>query len=122
MEGAEANMVSPTKSTVEHQGEIAVMRFEGDIMSSSEQAVVASYKSLDGTIRKILLDFSRVPYLNSSGIALVIQVLKASADAGQTVICFGLSAHFVKVFRILGLTGYTSIYPDEAAARAAVAD
>jgi anti-sigma B factor antagonist len=114
-------MLSPTRTQIEQSGELAVMRFEGDIMSASEEAVMGKYRSLESGTKKILLDFSRVPYLNSSGIAVVIQLLKASRMAAQQVACFGLSPHFVKVFRILGLAQYTSLYADEAAARAAVA-
>jgi anti-sigma B factor antagonist len=113
-------MVSPTKAKVEQSGDLAVMRFEGDITSASEDAVLGHYRSLPSGVSKILLDFSKVPYLNSSGIALVIQLLMAASKVPQKVICFGLSAHFVKVFTMLGLAKYTTLVVDEAAARAAV--
>ncbi len=113
-------MVMPTKTKVEQSGEIAVMRFEGDITSASEEAVLGQYKSLAAGTTKILLDFTKVPYLNSSGIALVIQLLMAASKLSQRVVCFGLSAHFVKVFTMLGLAKYTSLHADEAAARTAV--
>ncbi len=74
-----------------------------------------------GGLKKILLAFSKVPYLNSSGISLVIQLLMAASKVPQKVVCFGLSAHFVKVFTMLGLAKYTTMHADEAAARAAVA-
>jgi anti-sigma B factor antagonist len=83
--------------------------------------VLGKYRALDAAVTKILLDFSKVPYLNSSGIALVIQLLMAASKVPQKVVCFGLSAHFVKVFTMLGLAKYTTLHPDEAAARAAVA-
>jgi anti-sigma B factor antagonist len=113
--------VSATKTKVEQNGDMAVMRFEGDITSTSEEAVLGKYRSLDAATKKILLDFSKVPYLNSSGIALVIQLLMAASKVPQKVVCFGLSAHFVKVFTMLGLAKYTTLHADEAAARAAVA-
>jgi len=113
--------VSPTKTKVEQNGDVAVMRFEGDITSTSEEAVLGKYRSLDTGAKKILLDFSKVPYLNSSGIALVIQLLMAASKVPQKVVCFGLSAHFMKVFTMLGLAKYTTLHADEAAARAAVA-
>jgi len=56
-------------------GDLAVMRFDGDITSTSEEAVLGQYKALPAGTTKILLDFSKVPYLNSSGIALVIQLM-----------------------------------------------
>jgi anti-sigma B factor antagonist len=113
-------MVSPTKTKIDQSGDLAVMRFEGDITSASEEAVLGQYKSLPGSTTKILLDFSKVPYLNSSGIALVIQVLMAASKVPQKVVCFGLTPHFVKVFTMLGLAKYTTLQPDEAAARTAV--
>jgi anti-anti-sigma factor len=114
-------MVISTKTKVEQSGDLAVMRFEGDITSTSEEAVLGKYNGLAAGTNKILLDFSKVPYLNSSGIALVIQLLMAANKAQQKVVCFGLSPHFVKVFTMLGLAKYTSLHADEAAALAAVA-
>lgn len=114
-------MVTPTRTKIEVSKDTAVMRFEGDITSHSEDAVLGQYKALDAAVKKILLDFSKVPYLNSSGIALVIQLLMAASKVPQKVVCFGLSAHFVKVFTMLGLAKYTTLHADESAARAAVA-
>ncbi|HBY64118.1 MAG TPA: anti-sigma factor antagonist [Solibacterales bacterium] len=114
-------MVTQTKTKVEVDRDIAVLRFEGDITSHSEEAVLGKYKALDPGVKKILLDFSKVPYLNSSGIALVIQLLMAASKVPQKVVCFGLSAHFVKVFTMLGLAKYTTLHTDEGAARSAVA-
>lgn len=114
-------MISQTKTKVEVNGGVAVMRFEGDITSASEEAVLGQYRKLPEGTTSILLDFTKVPYLNSSGIALVIQLLMAANKVSQKVICFGLSAHFVKVFTMLGLAKYTTLLGDESAARAAVA-
>jgi anti-sigma B factor antagonist len=112
-------MVHPTKTKVEQSGDLAVMRFEGDITSASEDALLGKYGALDNAVERILLDFSKVPYLNSSGIALVIQLLIAASKVPRKVVCFGLSAHFVKVFTMVGLAKYTTLYADEAAAREA---
>lgn len=114
-------MVTLTKTKVEQAGNLAVMRFEGDITSTSEEAVLGKYQALPAGTTKILLDFSKVPYLNSSGIALVIQLMMAASKVPQKVLCFGLTPHFVKVFTMLGLAKYTTLHADEAAARAAVA-
>jgi anti-sigma B factor antagonist len=113
-------MVTQTKTKVEQDGDLAILRFEGDITSASEDAVLGKYRALDEGVKNILLDFSKVPYLNSSGIALVIQLLMAASKVPQKVVCFGLSAHFVKVFTMLGLAKYTTLHSDESAARAAV--
>ena len=50
---------------------------------------------------------------------LIIQLMMESSKSGQSVRCFGLSAHFQKVFTMLGLTKYTTLHADETAAKAA---
>ncbi len=120
-------MQSVTKAKVEEVKSaagvpITVVRLEGDITSGSKDAVLGTYQGLPKeTVKWILLDFSKVEYLNSSGIALIIQLMMESSKSGQSVRCFGLSAHFQKVFTMLGLTKYTSLHADETAAKAAFA-
>ncbi len=98
---------------------ITVLRFSGDITSASQPALIGTYEGLPDTSKRILLDFSKVEYLNSSGIALVIQMLIAASKRGQTIRTFGLSPHFQKVFTMVGITKYTSLHPDQASAASA---
>ena len=111
---------TPTKAKVDNDGSLAVIRFEGDVTSASKEAVLGTYQRLTPETKQILLDFSKVPYLNSSGIALVIQLLMDASKTGRKVETFGLTAHFQKVFTMLGLTKYTRIHADEGAAKAAL--
>ncbi|HEY1646542.1 MAG TPA: STAS domain-containing protein [Terracidiphilus sp.] len=119
-------MQSETKSRVEQLTSpaghpVTVLRFEGDIASTSKDAVLGAYHSLPKeTSKLILLDFTRVDYINSSGIALVIQLLIEAANAAQKVYAFGLSAHFTKVFTMVGITKYAQLFPDQNAAIAAL--
>ncbi|MGO8759875.1 MAG: STAS domain-containing protein [Terracidiphilus sp.] len=119
-------MESETKSRVDQVKSptgfpVAVLRFEGDIASTSKDAVLGVYQALPKeTTKLILLDFTRVDYINSSGIALVIQLLIQASHAGQTVCAFGLSAHFTKVFTMVGITKYARLYPTQAEALAAL--
>jgi anti-anti-sigma factor len=100
---------------------ITVLRYEGDIASTSKAAVLGTYQALPKSeVKLILLDFTKVDYINSSGIALVIQLLMEAANAGQKVLAFGLSAHFTKVFTMVGITKYAGLFADQAAALATV--
>ena len=119
-------MQSETKSRVDQltapSGHpVVVIRFEGDIASTSKEAVLGAYQSLPKeTTKIILLDFTGVDYINSSGIALVIQLLIEAANASQKVYCFGLSTHFTKVFTMVGITKYSGLFPTQAEALAAL--
>ena len=100
---------------------VTVLHFEGDIASTSREAVLGLYQSLPkGSVASILLDFAKVDYINSSGIALVIQLLMEAAAAGQKVCVSGLSAHFSKVFTMVGIPKYATLYPAQAEALAAL--
>jgi len=119
-------MPSDTKARV-HQltsktgQSVAALRFEGDIDSTSKDAVLGSYHSLSKeTVKFVLLDFSKVDYINSSGIELIIQMLIEASKSGQKVSTFGLSRHFTKVFTMAGITKYSQIFPNEVDALAAL--
>lgn len=119
-------MQSDTKSKVDQitspAGQpVSVLRFEGDIASTSKDAVLGAYQSLPkATVKSILLDFTKVDYINSSGIALVIQLLIEASNAGQKVLAYGLSPHFTKVFTMVGITKYAGLFADQSAALAAL--
>lgn len=119
-------MQSETKSRVDQLtspagNPVTVLRFEGDIASTSKEAVLGAYQALPkAQVKFVLLDFTKVDYINSSGIALIIQLLIEAAGAGQKVVAFGLSAHFVKVFTMVGITKYAKLFPAEAEALAAL--
>jgi anti-sigma B factor antagonist len=101
--------------------QVAVLRFEGDIASTSKEAVLGTYQSLPKeTTPLVLLDFTKVDYINSSGIALVIQLLIEASNAAQKIYAFGLSAHFTKVFTMVGITKYAGLFPSQAEALAAL--
>lgn len=119
-------MQSETRSHVEELTSpaghsVTVLRFEGDIASTSKDAVLGAYQTLPkATAKQILLDFTKVDYINSSGIALVIQLLIEAANSGQKVYAFGLSAHFTKVFTMVGITKYAGLFPGQVEAMAAL--
>ncbi len=100
---------------------VPVLRFEGDIASTSKYAVLGAYHMLPKKdAQSILLDFTKVDYINSSGIALVIQLMIEASNAGQKVAAFGLSPHFSKVFTMVGITKYAQLFASEVEALAAL--
>lgn len=116
-----ANKVSQQQVHGASGQEVTCFHFSGDISSASKDAIVDTYHSLDKANHKlILMDFKGVEYLNSSGIALVIQVLMEANKSGQTIAICGLTPHFTKVFTMVGITKYASLYSDETAALAAL--
>lgn len=113
--------VSERKAAGASGSAVTILSFAGDISSASKDPILGAYHGLNGQTSKILLDFTAVDYINSSGIAIIIQMLLEAGKAGtQTIGIFGLSAHFQKVFTMVGINKYASLHKDEASALAAM--
>jgi anti-anti-sigma factor len=98
---------------------VSVMRFTGDISSASKESVLGAWQNLSGK-GPVLLDFSKVDYINSSGIGLIITMLMEADKSGQKVAVFGLTPHFQKVFTMVGIGKYAGLHKDEATAAASL--
>jgi anti-anti-sigma factor len=105
-----------TKTTVDritgnNSTAISVLRFTGDISSTSKDSVLGAWQTVSGG--PVLLDFSKVDYINSSGIALIIQMLIEADKTSRKVAIFGLTPHFQKVFTMVGIAKYAGLHKDE---------
>ena len=115
-------MQAPTKvsqrtATTASGETVAILAFSGDIASTSKDAILDTYHTVEGTLANVLLDFREVEYINSSGIAIIIQMLLEAHKSGHCRIgIFGLTPHFNKVFTMVGVPKYAAISPDEATA------
>jgi anti-sigma B factor antagonist len=98
---------------------VSVMRFVGDISSASKESVLGAWQGLSGN-GPVLLDFTKVEYINSSGIGLIITILMEADKTGQKVAVFGLTPHFQKVFTMDGIGKYAGLHKDEQTAVASL--
>jgi anti-anti-sigma factor len=84
------------------------------------QQAYAQAAGLDGQV--LVLDFSDVDYINSTGIALIVRLLADARASGRQLRAFGLSRHYREIFEITRLSDFIGIYADEAAALAGGGD
>ncbi len=117
-------MQAETRTTIDrisgtNGAAISVLRFSGDISSTSKDSVLGAWQTVTGD-GPVLLDFSKVDYINSSGIALVIQLLMEADKTGRRIAAFGLTPHFQKVFTMVGIGKYAGLHKDEATAAASL--
>lgn len=66
--------------------------------------------------RTVLLNFSGLEYMNSSGIGLLVTLLIRANRQGQKIAAFGLSAHYKDIFELTRLDEAIHIYDTEEAA------
>lgn len=116
-------MQTETRTTIDNISapggqSVTVLRFSGDISSTSREPVLGAWQNTTGG--PVLLDFSKVDYINSSGIALIIQMLMEADKTGRKVAAFGLTPHFQKVFTMVGIAKYAGLHKDELTAVASL--
>jgi len=98
---------------------IALLSLKGDISSASKEVILGAYHKVGSRASRVLLDFTAVDYINSSGIAIIIQMLlEVKTAESRSIGIFGLNFHFHKVFTMVGIGKYATIYENEAAALA----
>ena len=91
--------------------EITLFDIKGDMTIVSEPFLEEAYKNANaqGT-SKILLKFDHDAYINSGGIAVLIQLLAETRRNNQQIAITGLSDHFKKIFSMVGITKFARIY------------
>ncbi len=100
---------------------VAVIRIEGEVTAFAEERLMDAYSQVDGhPIRTILLDFSGLDYMNSTGIGLLVTLLIRSQRQEQRLLACGLSDHYKQIFDLTRLNEAIAIYNTEAEALAAV--
>jgi anti-anti-sigma factor len=99
------------------QDSVTVMDIHGDVTILSEQSLNEAYRNAtqEGA-ESIVLCFDANAYINSGGIALLIQLLAQANSNHQRIAIAGLSQHFQKIFQMVGITKFAKIYPSVEAA------
>ena len=98
----------------------AVIELRGEIDAFGEETLNTAYaEAAKLNPNTILLNFSSVDYINSTGIALIVGLLAQARKSGKRLVTTGLSSHYVEIFHITRLSDFMNIYPDEASALAA---
>ena len=100
-----------TEISLEKQGDIMVFDIQKDVTALSDTIFSKAYEDADsqGT-KNILLKFYEDAYINSGGIAILIQLLAKTRKNNQSICIVGLSEHFKKIFNMVGITKFAKIY------------
>jgi anti-sigma B factor antagonist len=102
---------------VRHLDDSAIIDLSGEIDGFAEQVLNETYEEAESkNPSSILLNFSNVDYINSTGIALIVSLLSRARKSQRKITSFGLSDHYVEIFHITRLADFMGIYPDEASA------
>ena len=96
---------------------VVIVDLPAQIDSTAERALTDGYtKGAARGTGPIVLNFSGVEFLSSTGIALIVGILAKARKDGRHLSSCGLSDHYREIFEITRLADFMTIYADEASA------
>src|SRR5438552_1970651 len=102
---------------VRYRDGTAVVDLPSQIDSTAEHALNGAYAAAAAhDANTVLLNFSGVEFLSSTGIALIVGILARARKDGRKITASGLSDHYKEIFEITRLADFMTIYADEKAA------
>lgn len=107
----------PFEATVRYQSDQAIIDLYGEIDAFAESGLNEAYAEAESHDPDLIaLNFEDVVYINSTGIALIVSLLAECRKSKRQLVVFGLSDHYLEIFKITRLADFMSIYEDEASA------
>ena len=106
------NELQPLTMEVNSLQGVPVIELTGEINSFAQQTLEEAYDhaaAMPG--QSIVLDFSRVDYINSTGIALIVNLLRRARSGDRKLLACGLSNHYQEIFKITRLSDFIPNFP-----------
>jgi anti-anti-sigma factor len=86
------------------------LRMRGDLDIAADEILADAYaRGTAAQPSRVVLDFTDVGYINSTGIALIVRLLAEARRDRREMIAVGLSPHYQEIFRLTRLSDYVTI-------------
>lgn len=103
-------------------GRVSVIDISGEVTAFAEGVLMDAYQeATQNGVKAIVLNFSDLSYMNSSGIGLLVTLLIRAQRQGQSLLAYGLSEHYRQIFELTRLNEAIFCFADESEAIASVA-
>ena len=114
-------MTNKLTTTIRKMGNASVIDLQGEVTGFSENTLMDAYtQASNGNTQAIILNFTQLEYLNSSGIGLLVTMLIRTQRQKQKLMACGLTEHYEEIFKLTRLNEAIGIFGAEADALAAV--
>jgi len=105
------------KVSTTFEDDVVFIDIAGDVTAVTGEVVKNAYVDDNVTnSSRILLRFGKDCYINSGGLAFLIDIASEGRKKEQKIAATGLSDHFQKIFHMVGLTRCISVHATEEAA------
>jgi anti-anti-sigma factor len=104
----------------DYNSDTAIINLAGDVTTFAETPINDAYRAVsDKGVKNIIFNFRENDYINSAGIAILIGVVTEARKKDQRLLISMPSAHFRKIFRMVGLPQFAEIFEELEAAKSA---
>ena len=100
-------------ATVRINGVIHIVDVEGHIDLSTSPVLRKTMLESLKSAERLAANLSRVAYIDSSGIATLLEVLKESKHTSKRFMLFGLTSEVREVLQLTRLTGVFEVHESE---------
>jgi anti-sigma B factor antagonist len=98
----------------------SVIRIGGDLTAARETALMDAYNSATGQdTRAVILDFTDLEYMNSTGIGLLVTLLVRANRQRHRLLACGFTEHYRQILELTRLDEAIAIHDTQADAVAA---
>lgn len=102
----------------EIENDVLIISADGGLNKQTANQFVEEISALvDGGVKKIIIDCSKLSFITSYGIGVLLRIHKKLKAAGGDVKIAGVHSRIIEVMDIMKLTKIFSVYPDVNRAR-----
>jgi len=108
--------------TARFADDIVIVSLNGKLLAGSDGPFLRQKIKdfIDAGTRKLIIDFSDVPYIDSTGLGFLAGARVTAQNAGTRMVLANLNVHVQKILDDVKLSQFFVIAPDDAAAMAKV--
>jgi anti-sigma B factor antagonist len=101
---------------VRQAGAVGVIDIQGEVTAAAESVMSDAFTQASNGTRAVVLNFSDLEYMNSSGIGLLVTMLIRANRLKQKLLAYGLNDHYKQIFALTRLNEAIKIFDSEAQA------
>jgi anti-sigma B factor antagonist len=105
----------PVRIEVRFRDDVAIMSLTGKFLAGGDGPFLRQKVKdlIDAGTRKLVLDFSEVPYIDSTGLGFLAGSRVTAQNAGVSLVLASINPHVKKIMDNVRLTQFFVVAPDE---------
>lgn len=95
-------------------GQLAAIDIQGEVTAFAEDELMQAYsQSVESGAKAVILNFSGLEYMTSSGIGLLVTLFIRANRQGKQLYAVGLNPHYTRIFELTKLNETIRVFGSE---------